>query len=378
MPTATPKPRVVVADDSALMRRIVSNVLSKGGIDVVGAAKDGDEALALCEREAPDAMTLDLTMPGLGGIDVLKALKRRGGPSIPVVVVSAFSPAHGAYAVDALAEGAFELVPKPTAQGDVGAFEQNLLTKILVATKTRRLGGHLRSARAPRDRNGTSNGNDHGALAGGVVGSVPASTDGRVPAPGIRRVGSGLSRALLIATSTGGPRALAEVVPSLPSPLGLGTLIVQHMPAGFTASLAARLDRSSPLSVREAQGGESLEPGVALIAPGGRHLRLGPTGQTALSDDAPLGGLRPRADLLIEDAAAKWGHRLTLVVLTGMGNDGLRGAREVRRHGGRILVEAEQTCTVYGMPRAIVEAGLADEVLPLDQMVLAITAEVSS
>ena len=360
MTTATPKPRVVVADDSALMRRIVTNVLTKGGIDVIAAAKDGDEALALCERETPDAMTLDLAMPGLGGIDVLKALRRRGGPAIPVVVVSAFSPAHGAYAVDALAEGAFELVPKPADQADVGAFEQNLLTKILVATKTRRLGGHLRSARLPRN----------GA----------ASTDGHVPA--VRRVGgirirSATSRALVIATSTGGPRALAEVVPGLPSPLGLGTLIVQHMPAGFTASLATRLDRSSPLNVREAQGGESLEPGVALIAPGGRHLRLGATGHTALSDEAPLGGLRPRADLLIEDAAAKWGDRLTLVVLTGMGNDGLRGAREVRRHGGRILVESEQTCTVYGMPRAVVEAGLADEVLPLDQMAAAIAAEVN-
>ena len=363
--TTTPKPRVVVADDSALMRRIVTNVLTKGGIDVVGAAKDGDEALALCEREKPDAMTLDLTMPGLGGIDVLKALRRRSGPAIPVVVVSAFSPAHGAYAVDALAEGAFELVPKPSGQGDITTFEQNLLTKILVATKTRRLGGHLRSARSHPNANG------------GAVVSAPATTNGRAPAPPVRRVRSGLTRALIIATSTGGPRALAEVVPGLPSPLGLGTMIVQHMPPGFTASLAARLDRSSPLTVREAQGGESLQPGVALIAPGGRHLRVSPTGQMALTDEAPLGGLRPRADLLIEDAAAKWGDRLTLVVLTGMGNDGLRGAKEVRRHGGRIMVEAEQTCTVYGMPRAIVEAGLADEVLPLDQMAAAIAAEVN-
>jgi two-component system chemotaxis response regulator CheB len=370
MTTTTPKPRVVVADDSALMRRIVTNVLTKGGIDVVGAAKDGDEALALCERETPDAMTLDLAMPGLGGIDVLKALKQRGGPAIPVVVVSAFSPAHGAYAVDALSEGAFELVPKPSGQADVGAFEQNLLTKILVATKTRRLGGHLRSARLHR--------NSSGAVVPVRQGSV--STNGHFPVPrrvGGVRVNSGLTRALLIATSTGGPRALAEVVPGLPSPLGLGTMIVQHMPAGFTASLAARLDRSSPLSVREAQGGESLEPGVALIAPGGRHLRVGPTGQLTLSDEAPLGGLRPRADLLIEDAAAKWRDRLTLVVLTGMGNDGLRGAKEVRRNGGRILVEAEQTCTVYGMPRAIVEAGLADEVLPLGQIAAAIVAEVN-
>jgi two-component system chemotaxis response regulator CheB len=375
MTTTTSKPRVVVADDSALMRRIVTNVLTKGGIDVVAAAKDGDEALALCEREKPDAMTLDLAMPGLGGIDVLKALKQRGGPAIPVVVVSAFSPAHGAYAVDALAEGAFDLVPKPSGQAEVSAFEQNLLTKILVATKTRRLGGHLRSARVSGHRNGDGSAAAAAGTAAGWAASV--SINGHAAAPRIRRVRSAISRALLIATSTGGPRALAEVIPDLPSPLGLGTMIVQHMPAGFTASLAARLDRSSPLDVREAQGGESLTPGVALIAPGGRHLRLSSTGQTALTDEAPLGGLRPRADLLIEDAAAKWGDRLTLVVLTGMGNDGLRGAKEVRRHGGRILVEAEQTCTVYGMPRAIVDAGLADEVLPLDQMAAAIAAEVN-
>jgi two-component system chemotaxis response regulator CheB len=340
----TTKPRVVVADDSALMRRIVSNLLVRGGIDVVGAAKDGDEALALCERERPDAMTLDLAMPGLGGIDVLKALRRRSGPSIPVVVVSAFSPAHGARAVDALAEGAFELVPKPTGNGDVGAFEKSLLFKIKLAAK------------------------------------ATPSTNGHTPAPPAspaRPGRNGVTRALLIATSTGGPRALAEVVPQLPSPLGLGTMIVQHMPAGFTASLAARLDRGSPLNVREAEGGESWDPTVALVAPGGRHLRLAAGGHTTLSDEAPLGGLRPRADLLIEDAARKWGDRLTLVVLTGMGNDGLRGAKEVHRLGGRVLVEAEQTCTVYGMPRAIVEANLADAIFPLDQMAVAISAEVN-
>ena len=340
----TTKLRVVVADDSALMRRIVSNLLVRGGIDVVGSAKDGDEALALCEREHPDAMTLDLAMPGLGGIDVLKALRRRGGPSIPVVVVSAFSPAHGARAVDALAEGAFELVPKPTGNGDVGAFETSLLSKIKLAAK---------SARPTRP-------------------SLRPSPDSRT-----RPARRGVTRALLIATSTGGPRALAALVPQLPSPLGLGTMIVQHMPAGFTTSLAARLDRGSPLTVREAEGGESWDPAVALVAPGGRHLRLGAGGQTTLSDEPPLGGLRPRADLLIEDAARTWGDRLTLVVLTGMGNDGLRGAKEVHRLGGRVLVEAEQSCTVYGMPRAIVEANLADDIVALDHMAAAIAAEVN-
>jgi two-component system chemotaxis response regulator CheB len=180
---------------------------------------------------------------------------------------------------------------------------------------------------------------------------------------------------VLIATSTGGPRALASVVPKLPAPLGMGTMIVQHMPPGFTGSLAARLNTASSLTVREATNGESLDAGAALIAPGGLHLRLRSDGRTTLTEEDAIGGLRPRADLLIEDAAKFYGDRLLLVVMTGMGNDGLRGANEVRRRGGRILVESQETCTVYGMPRAIVEARLADEVLPLDQLPAAIAAE---
>jgi two-component system chemotaxis response regulator CheB len=181
------------------------------------------------------------------------------------------------------------------------------------------------------------------------------------------------AKAIVIATSTGGPRALAALVPQLPSPIGIGTLIVQHMPAGFTGSLAARLDRSSELTVREAVGGERLEPHTALLAPGGRHLRLARDGRTTITEDPAVGGLRPRADLLIDDAARIYGERLLLVVMTGMGNDGLHGASVVRTHGGQVLVEAQETCTVYGMPRAIVERGLADSVLPLEQLAGAIT-----
>jgi two-component system chemotaxis response regulator CheB len=158
----------------------------------------------------------------------------------------------------------------------------------------------------------------------------------------------------------------------------VGTLIVQHMPAGFTGSLAGRLDHASRLAVREAAGGETLDPATALLAPGGRHLRLSERGRTELTDDPAVGGLRPRADLLIADVARFYGDRLLLVVLTGMGNDGLRGAAEVRRRGGRILAEAEDTCTVYGMPRAIVDGGLADEVLGLDRLAEAIVVEASS
>jgi two-component system chemotaxis response regulator CheB len=180
---------------------------------------------------------------------------------------------------------------------------------------------------------------------------------------------------VLIACSTGGPQALTQLVPKLPADLGRGVLIVQHMPAGFTASLADRLNRASALEVREAAGGELLQSGTALLAPGGSHLRLALDGRVQLSDEEPVGGLRPRADITISDAVARWRERLLLVVLTGMGKDGLAGAREVQQAGGRILVEAESTCTVYGMPRAIAEADLADVELPLDELAEAIVRE---
>ncbi len=335
--------RVVVADDSALMRSIVSTALTRAGVQVVGSASDGDEALALCDRERPDAMTLDLTMPGLDGLGVLRALRSRPGRSIPVVVVSAFAGTQGARAVDALAEGAFDLVAKPAGPTELDSFRDSLNAKVKLAVCAgQRPQAYARPAHA--------NGN------GGQSRSK-------------------LARAVVLATSTGGPRALAALLPRLPGRLGLGTLIVQHMPAGFTESLATRLDQRSQLRVREAAGGERLEPGTALLAPGGKHLRLNGDAITELTEEPAVGGLRPRADLLIEDAARVYRERLLLVVLTGMGNDGLRGATAVRRHGGRILVEAEETCTIYGMPRAIVDGGLADEVLGLDRLAGAITAE---
>lgn len=182
---------------------------------------------------------------------------------------------------------------------------------------------------------------------------------------------------MIIATSTGGPRALANFMPHLPSPLGAGVLIVQHMPPGFTGSLAQRLDRESPLHVVEAAGGERIEPGVALLAPGGSHLHLDGARAVRLGDGPAIGGLRPRADITIKDAVEQHGADIVLVVLTGMGADALEGARAVRAAGGRILVEAEETCAVYGMPRAVSEAGLADVELPLDQLPAALLEELA-
>jgi two-component system chemotaxis response regulator CheB len=340
--TAKPS-RILVADDSTFMRRLLTQALRDAGFEVVGQAADGDEALALYRELRPDAMTLDLAMPGMDGIGVLRALRGERS-SLPVVVVSAFSPAHGARAVDALAEGAFDLVAKPAFGEPLEQFVGTLRDKVTQAATS--------GPRAPR---------------------VP-----RAARPRVRRAPVGTKKVVLIATSTGGPRALAELVPALPSPLGAGGMIVQHMPAGFTASLAQRLNRGSKLNVIEAGGGESLRPDTLILAPGGSHLRLDDRGVAQLSDEAAIGGLRPRADLTIADAARLYGERLLLVVMTGMGKDGLDGARAVRARGGRILAEAESTCTVYGMPRAIVEADLADDVLPLGDLAEAIAAETGS
>jgi two-component system, chemotaxis family, protein-glutamate methylesterase/glutaminase len=342
VPQTTGK-RIVVADDSRLMRRMLADALGRQGFDVVATAADGDEALAACNEHRPDALTLDLAMPGLDGIGVLRALREGRAVRVPVVVVSAFSPAHGARAVDALAEGAFDLVPKPAFGESLGTFTTELARKVEAAAHS----GRVRRAAAPV----TPRRPAHGA---------PVRTGKRL---------------VVIACSTGGPKALGELLPQLPSPLGAGVLIVQHMPPGFTASLATRLDAASPLAVSEATGGEPVSPTTALVAPGGSHLRLGADRHARLSDDEPLGGLRPRADFTIADAAGVYGSRMVLVVLTGMGRDGLEGARAVKAAGGRVLCEAESTCTVYGMPRAVADAGLADEVLPLDELPGAIVRE---
>ena len=345
MSVVVDRQRVVVADDSRLMRRMLADAPGRQGFDVVATAGDGDEALAACREHRPDALTLDLAMPGLDGLGVLRALRAGRERPVPVVVVSAFSPARGAHAVDALAEGAFDLVAKPTVGQPMDVFASELGRKVADAAQSGRPRRSAPAAPAP--------------VAPQI--SASARTD--------------TARIVVIACSTGGPRALAELLPALPSPLGAGVVIVQHMPPGFTASLAGRLDAASTLRVREAAGGEPIDPSVALLAPGGAHLRISGARRAELSDSAPEGGLRPRADRTIEDVARLYGARTLLVVLTGMGRDGLEGARAVRAAGGHVLVEDESTCTIYGMPRAVAEAGLAHQVLPLPQLPAAIVRE---
>ncbi len=353
--TPSTAPRVVVADDSGFMRRLLRQALESAGLNVVGEAADGDAALALCHAHRPDVLSLDLAMPGRDGIGVLTALRSTDLPTV-VLVVSAFSPAHGARAVDALAEGAFDLAVKPQIGSSPGDFlaEIGLKARSAAAASRRARPAVPAAAASPAiaNANGNANGNGRGVAAA-------------------RR-----SPLVVIACSTGGPRALAELLPRLPCPLGAGTLVVQHMPPGFTAPLAARLDKASALHVREAATGDVIGRDEVLIAPGGSHMHLLAGGRIQLSDEEDaIGGLRPRADLTIVDAARHFGRRLLLVVLTGMGRDGLDGARAVKAAGGRVLVEAESTCSVYGMPRAVSEADLADRELALHELPQAIASE---
>ena len=327
-------------------------------MQVVAEAANGREAIDACRLHSPDILSLDLAMPEVDGIEVLRQLRpqtqpRNGnGPQMRVVVVSSFSERDGVRAVDALSEGAFELVPKRAAGGKLQDFLDDLLAKLEAAV--------IESKKTPRRRI---------APAPEVKKEQPAERR-RVPRSIVGAKGT--RRLVLIASSTGGPRALTTVAKQLPGDLGQGLLIVQHMPAGFTHSLASRLNSYSPLTISEAAGGEKIDSNSGFIAPGGQHMRIRRK-RIELSDDPPVGGLRPCADITIDDAVSEFGANIVLAVLTGMGRDALAGARKVHAAGGVVIAEHGDTTTVNGMPKAVVDAGIADGILPIEEIGVAIT-----
>lgn len=342
------KARVVIADDSAFMRRLIGDVLTRAGMNVVATAANGREAIEACREHKPDVLSLDLAMPEVDGIEVLRRL--RPMRDIRIVVVSSFSERDGARAVDALAEGAFELVPKQASSGKLQDFLDDLLYKIEAAA--------VQKSREER---------------GGAM-PIDRAPFADTPRPRRRRralAPSSAGRLVVIASSTGGPRALTTVVSGLPESLGQGLLIVQHMPAGFTKSLASRLDAYSKIAISEAEDGDKIATGRGYVAPGGRHLRLNGR-RLALSDEAPRAGLRPCADITIDDVAHEFGGNVVLAVLTGMGRDACKGAKLISDAGGVVIAEHGSTTTVNGMPKAVVDAGLADVVVPIDEIAAAI------
>jgi len=328
------RPRVLVVDDSAFARTVLSRLLrASNKIDVVATARDGHDALERIAALDPDVVTLDLTMPDVDGIAVLRALQGRDRPRVIVVSISTIDTEIGA---EALMLGAIDLVSKPTALANdrLNEIGDELIAKVLAAA----------SGYAPR---------------------VPVRA---VTAP-IARVDHAADL-VMIGTSTGGPQALTRLMAGLPARLSAPVAIVLHIPIGYTASLAQRLDKLSPLEVLEAADGLELRPGRAVLARGGMHLRIERAGATLVARLAatPMRQFTPSVDELFISGAAAVGSGALGVVLTGMGDDGLAGARAIANAGGSLLTEAAASCVVYGMPRCVQEAGLGATEVALDVM----------
>jgi two-component system, chemotaxis family, protein-glutamate methylesterase/glutaminase len=338
--------RVLVVDDSAYVRKVVRQMLSRSPfIEVVGVARDGLEALELVEQLEPDVVTCDLIMPQMDGPAFVREQMRRR--PLPILVMSVASETAGE-ALAALEAGAVDFLRKPTALATEKIFEisDDLIEKVKMA------------ASIPVSR-----------LAPAVAPEAEAE-------PPATARGEGRADVVVLGISTGGPQALRHLVPQLPADLGVPVVIVMHMPVGYTEMYAARLDQVSPLAVREARNGEVLRPGTVLLAPAGMHLTLrrSPDGSVLTRLDVqPLGLLfRPSVDVLFRSAAEAFPGRALGVVMTGMGSDGVQGAAWIKAKGGLIFTEAEETCIVYGMPRAICEAGLSDRAVPLGRMARAV------
>lgn len=379
-----PDLRVVVVDDSAFMRHAISRVLREaGGIEVVGTARDGLEGLAVVRELRPDVVTLDVEMPVLDGLGLLHRLLRESPTR--VVMLSSLTTDGASVTLDALEHGAIDFVAKPSGalSIDIGRVGQELAAKIRAAAAMSEASflHHRRQAlEAIARAETTADPGDDPAMGPNGSGwtTRPAVAVSQAPAaPSLSPVDAGACaarRLVVVASSTGGPRALQTFVEALPSPLGAAVLLVQHMPAGFTTSLAARLDTACRLPVAEARDGQVLAADRILVAPGGRHLVVSGGGRVQLAGLPPVNGVRPAADVTFQAVATAWGPRLLAVVLTGMGVDGRDGAAAVRRHGGRVIAQDEATATIYGMPAAVAEAGLADEILPLSAIPAAIAA----
>lgn len=323
--------RVLVVDDSATIRLLLSKQLSTDpAIEVVGSARDGLDALEKISELRPDVVTLDIEMPRLDGLQALERIMRE--QPTPVVMVSSLTREGAESTLRALELGAVDFIEKPTFEAGREGLAEAVALKVRSAA-TARLHKRLR----PR-----------------VV---------RPSQPLAERQWA--HKLVVVGSSTGGPAALRVLFGSFPPAMNVPVLVVQHMPAGFTHALAASLDRLSELRVVEAEEGSPIESGTALVAPGGYHMVVNDSSTVSLTEDAPECGVRPAINVTLESAVQQRGRNVVAAILTGMGVDGTRGAELVKRAGGHVITEAEETCVIHGMPRSVQEAGLSDEEQPL-------------
>lgn len=332
------KTRILIVDDSPLLRQVLVDMLSQEpDIEIVGMARDGLEAISMAKDLKPDLITLDVEMPRMSGLEALATIMRDN--PVPVVMVSTKTSAGAEATLEALEKGAVDFVCKPRSGSFMALREvhEELVAKI-------------RSAR------NAAVGSRHRPL-------VRAASPGRAS-----------DKVVLVATSTGGPRALTSLFETLPKDWQVPILIVQHMPVGFTASLAARLNRIGTVPCREAADGDVIKPGMALLAPGGMHMRVGEGNRVEIFDAPALHGVRPAADHLFDSGARLLGNKCLGAVLTGMGKDGAAGALAMKKAGGTIFGESEASCTVYGMPRAAKELGAISGEYPIHEIGHALVA----
>lgn len=352
--------KVLIIDDSALMRRVISDIINADDkLIVEQTASNGQEALNLLRQGMRvDIILVDINMPKMDGVQFLKELNKHRIQT-PVLVVSSIASQSANETIEALALGAFDFVKKPNGSigGGYSDFRKKILLRVYMACGLPTPVREENSAKAVPNRN-AEEATLRKELAGRKKSLVTAS---------------GENCLVVIASSTGGPRALQSVIPYFPADFPYPVVVIQHMPAGFTQSLAKRLDDLSPLTVKEAEDGEVLKKGVVYIAQGGRQCELveQPTGTFHLSEkDKPArGGLRPCADVFFESLLDCSLNRFVCGVLTGMGSDGCKGIQQLREcKNVKVVAQNEDTCVVYGMPRAVAQAGVVNEVVPLEDM----------
>lgn len=358
--------KVLVVDDSAFMRKLISEMLSSHpDLEVIATARNGKDALEKVQLLKPDVVSMDIEMPVLNGLEALKRIMETN--PVPIVMLSSTTEIGAANTMTAMEYGAVDFVAKPGGPISLNLkdVEREIVEKVVAASKVKITTLTQKAAGSQQISPDTV---------------PPLAQEAHVPkeeqwnsAVLKKKITKPTNTFVIIGTSTGGPRALQEVLTKLPSDIGVPILVVQHMPPGFTKSLADRLDGLSSIHVKEAADGELLSAGTAYIAPGGKHLKIVKVGTAFCvrldSEELPRMGHRPSVDVLFESAAAIQDARFVAVVMTGMGHDGKAGMQILKKSRNAICIaESEKTSVIYGMPKAIIESGLADQVVDLQNI----------
>lgn len=346
------KIKVLVVDDSPFMRKVLSDIINaQPNMEVVGKASNGNECLSKIKQLQPDVVTMDVEMPEMDGLTALRSIMEVN--PLPVIMVSSLTQNGAEQTMNALNWGAVDFIAKPSAQifANIDTIKSDLIRKIEIAAGTRK---KLQKPYVIPNINSRSS---------------SASLNKQI------NTGRPLNRLIVIGTSTGGPKALNQVLPNFPATVNAGILVVQHMPPGFTKSLADRLDAISKIKVKEAEQGDKVIPGCAYIAPGDFHLTVTTTKNADnkglminLSKLPPRGGHRPSVDEMFNSVAEHFWSLIVGVIMTGMGHDGSAGVINIKNRGGKIIAEDQSTCIVYGMPKAAFETGMVDKVVPLPRI----------